>query len=129
METEENNSLASLDVNDKRHHNKFDKSVFRKSTFSGLRISLFSFCPSKFKVNSITTLLHRAFNVCSSYQYLNEEFEFVCILCNNGFPVSLIRSEINQFLNSKYGKTMMDRHSKFKIFILVYLTSAFNQKN
>ena len=119
METEENNSLAFLDVNVKRNDNKFDTSVFRKSTFSGLGISFFSFCPSRFKINSITTLLHRAFNVCSSYQHLHEEFEFLCnFFCNNGFPVSLIRSKINHFLNSKYDKTMDGSPQQIQTFYL-----------
>ena len=71
METENDRSLSFLDVSVCRNADGFSTSVFRKLTFSGLGISFFSFCSKNFKSNSIMTLLHRAYNVCSSYSNLN----------------------------------------------------------
>ena len=91
METENDRSLSFLDVSVCRNADGFSTSVFRKPTFSGLGISFFSFCSKNFKSNSIMTLLHRAYNVCSSYSNLNNEFNFVTTFFkNNGFPLHLI---------------------------------------
>ena len=88
METEEDCSLSFLDVDIKRNKNKFSTSVYRKTTFSGFGISYFSFCSYRFKFNSITTLLHRAFNICSNFHLLHHEFLFFRIFFfeQNGFP-------------------------------------------
>ena len=76
MELENENKLAFLDLLIEKGNNKFESSVFRKKTFSGLGISFFSYCSHKFKINAIKTLLHRAFHLCSTYQYLDNEFQF-----------------------------------------------------
>jgi len=64
METENNCSLPFLDVSVDRSNNNFNTSVFRKTTFSGLGISYFSYCENRFKINSILTLIHRAYKIC-----------------------------------------------------------------
>ena len=49
------------------------------------------------------TLLRRAYNVCSSYSNLNNEFNFVTTFFkNNGFPLHLIQNKIKNFLEAKY---------------------------
>ena len=49
------------------------------------------------------TLLHRAYNVCSFYSNLNNEFNFVTTFFkNNGFPLHLIQNKIKKFLEAKY---------------------------
>ena len=111
METEEDCSLSFLDVDIKRNKNKFSTSVYRKPTFSGLGISYFSFCSYRFKIKSITTLLHRASNICSNFHLLHHEFLFLRnFFVQNGFPELLVQSKINKFLNSKYerGQTVED---------------------
>ena len=79
---------------------------FRKNTFSGLGTSYFSHCCKKFKLGAITTLLHRAYNVCSSYSFMHVEF---CFLRNffsaNGFPSSVVDNKICSFLDNKYSKS------------------------
>ena len=103
METESNNSLSFLDVFIKKQDNGFITSVHRKLTFSGLVISYFSFCSKKFKSNSILTLLNRAFNICSNYTLLLDEFQYlISFFKSNGFPVQFIESKINRILRSKY---------------------------
>ena len=103
MGKEKENKLSFLDTTVSRSNNIFCTSVYRKSTFTGLGISFFSHCTFRFKINSIKTLLHRAFNVCSSYTALHAEFSFLKIFFrNNGFPQFLIESSIKKFLSSKF---------------------------
>ena len=100
---ETNNSLAFLDVLVKRVNNRFSCNVFRKSTFSGLGTSFFSFCCTKFKTNSVLTLLNRAYAICSNYNLLHEEFEFLkTFFAENGFQRSLVESFISRFLDRKF---------------------------
>ena len=103
METECNDKLAFLDVNVSRHADKFHTSVFRKSSFSGLRLSFFSFCCRKFKFNSVHTLVNRAYNVCSNHFDLHKEFEFITkLFFLNGYPKNMVQSIIGGFLSGKY---------------------------
>ena len=96
MYTEENCFLSFLDADIKENKNKFSASVYRKPTFSGLGISYFSFCSYRFKIDSITTLLHRAFNICSNYHLMHHEFQFLRnFFVQNGFPEFLVQSNIN----------------------------------
>ena len=91
METEQNQKLPFLDVLITRSNNKFHTSVYRKPTFSGQGLSFFSFCTFRFKLNSIKTLLHRAYNICSSYVSQDSEFNFLRqYFKNNGYALSLI---------------------------------------
>ena len=71
------NHLPFLDCNVNRKTNCFDISVYRKNTFSGLGLCFFSFCSFNFKVNSIKTLLARAYSICSTYQNFHEELVFL----------------------------------------------------
>ena len=57
-ETELYKSISFLDILITRCNNKFETSVFRKETFTGLGTSYFSYCSQLFKVNAIKTLLH-----------------------------------------------------------------------
>ena len=74
---ENNNSLPFLDVNICLNSNKFDTKVFRKSTFTGLGTSFFSHCYFNFKLNSIKTLVYRAYHICSSYANFHCEIEYL----------------------------------------------------
>ena len=103
VETESNNSLPFLDCKVERCGDQFSTSVFRKSSFSGLTMSFFSSCCKRFKLNSVKTLIYRAYTICSSYVSLHSEFQFITdMFFQNGFPKSLIQNSINKFLNSKY---------------------------
>ena len=74
IETEENNKLAFLDTFIEKSDDCFNTSVYRKSTFTGLGMSYFSFCSFKFKINNIKTLLHRGFEICSTFKFVHDEF-------------------------------------------------------
>ena len=74
MEIEQNNRLPFLDVLVEKINGKFQLSVYRKTTNTGLGISFFSYCPIKYKINSIKTLLSRAYEIYSSFPLLHIEF-------------------------------------------------------
>lgn len=99
-ETEENQTLPFLDCLITKRNNKFDTSVFRKSTFSGLGMSFFSFIPFIYKINSIKTLIHRGYTVSSSYFRRHSEFnKLKHFFSKNGFPYRLVQSQINKYLS------------------------------
>ena len=102
-EHESSGSLSFLDVNVSRSCNKFTTSVFRKSTFTGLGTSFFSYCTYLFKINAIKTLLYRAYHISSSYFILDIEFNFLRqYFAKNGYPLGLVNSHIKKFLAKKY---------------------------
>jgi len=101
MESEQNGKLSFLDTIVFRENNSFQTAVFRKQTFTGLGTSFFSYCCHHFKVNSLKTLLYRAYRVSSNYFVLHRELEFLkSFFKSNGFPIKLIESHINRFLSN-----------------------------
>ena len=99
-EIEQEGKLAFLDCTVHRNNDQFTTSVYRKSTFSGLGSSFYSFVPMIFKVNSIKTLLFRAHSISSSFTSLNKEFSFLhSYFTQNGFPNGLFYRQINKFIN------------------------------
>ena len=104
-EFEENNHISFLDVNLERRDDKIYTSVFRKSTFSGQGMSFFSECSERFKLNSIKTLVHRAYEISSSYVLMHSEFSFLKkFFGENGLPTYLIDNAIKRLLDSKFDK-------------------------
>ena len=69
FEGENKNALSFLDVAVKRNYCIFTSSIFRKHTFSffGLITNYFNNIVMKYKISSIITLLHRAYDVSSNY--------------------------------------------------------------
>jgi hypothetical protein len=119
MECENNGKLSFLDCTVSRHDNKFKCSVFRKSTFSGLGLSYFSFCCDKFKINSVKTLLSRAYKICSDFSSLHSEFDFLrSFFLNNGYPIFLIDKQIRNFLSKRFAvPTIYSTVEKRKLFV------------
>ena len=52
-------------------------SAYRKPTFTGLGLNFISFIPYIYKINSIHTLLQRAYSVSSSYVNFHAEIEYL----------------------------------------------------
>ena len=84
------------------NNGQFSTSTYRKPTFTGLGLHYLSFVPPIYKLNSIKTLLTRAYNVCSSWKAFHTEIVFLndYFLCN-GYPSKLVDKTINTFLNLK----------------------------
>ena len=119
METEENNELSFLDINVKKVNGKFETSVYRKKTFTGLGISFFSFIPISFKKCAILTLIHRAYRLCSNFESLHNEFSFIKSFFKiNGFPTKMVERSIYKFLNKIYDPPILvTTVSKFKLYV------------
>ena len=104
MECESCDQLPFLDCLVYRNNNRFECSVFRKDSFTGLGMSYFSNCSFKFKLNYDQTLLSRAYRVCSNYTALHNEFCFLRdYFRSNGFCTLFIDGRISQFLDNVFG--------------------------
>ena len=73
-----------------------------RETFQGLDASYFSKIPFIHKMfNCLKTLIYRVYNISSNHFAMHSEFKFLCILKNNnGFPASLIYSQIKKLLHN-----------------------------
>ena len=116
METECNNTLSFLDCSITRTNNLFISNVFRKPTFTGLGTSFFSFCSFRFKINSVYTLINRAYKVCSTYDNLHSELGFLCnYFKENGYSVNIVNSCVKRFL-SKINSTLIAQSDNLQQF-------------
>ena len=105
-ELEKDCKLSFLDVLIHRENNQFQSSVFRKSTFTGLGMSFFSYCTFRFKINIVRTLLSRAYKVCSNFNFVHREFDFLKkYFRSNGYPTHFIDSQIKKFLDNVFIST------------------------
>ena len=87
VEREENNSLSFLDIKFFCDTGKFQTSIYRKPTFSGVLTNFESFLPISYKQNLISTLLHRGFMICFSCRILHMELlKLQQIFINNWYP-------------------------------------------
>ena len=95
--------LPFLDIQVTRQNGQFITSVFRKATFTGLGSNYLSFSPILYKLNSIRTLLNRAYNVCSSYSLFHVDVVFLInYFTENGFPEFVFTKILRTFLNNKF---------------------------
>ena len=105
-EFEEANSLPFLDILITKDNGSLNTNVFRKETYTGLGLNYDSFVPYLFKINSIKTLLHRAYNICSTWQNLHVELEKLKdYFCINSYPRDLVDKHIKRFISSKFNNT------------------------
>ena len=104
-ELENNDTLPFLDVNVFRDASKFSSSVHRKMTFSGVYSNFSSFMPDTYKKGLVSTLLYRAYMICSSFQTLHDEIEKLKkIFSKNGYPSKFVDKCILKFFNKLYEK-------------------------
>ena len=109
IEHENNNCLPFLDVLITRSDQHFSTSVFRKETYTGLGSNFYSSCFYNFKLNSIFTLLHRAYSVSSDWVYFHKEVEFLRkYFYNNCYPKFLFEKYVKRFLESKFHPIIPD---------------------
>lgn len=101
-EKENNGSLSFLDILITKSDTGLVTGVYRKPTYTGLGLSWFSFCPLIYKINSVKTLLNRAYDICSSYMTLHEE---ICKLrgyfVSNNYKEELFDCILKKFLSNK----------------------------
>ena len=94
-ETEQDNKLPFLDIQIYRNQGKFMTSVYRKITHTGLGLNFLSFTPKLYKLNSVRTLINRAYNVCSDFNLFNYFTE-------NAYPTFVFHKILRLFLNEKF---------------------------
>ena len=100
---EQNLILPFLDVKVKRNDTKFETSIYRKPTFTGLLSKFYAFTPQQNKENLIFTLTVRAFRICSNYFLLDKELNFLkSTLQSNGYPLKFIELSIGKMLKKLY---------------------------
>jgi len=103
FEGEVDAKLPFLDVLVQRSANGFITHVYRKNTFSGLGTNYFSNIAHSYKLSSITTLLHRAYNLCSNFRLFHEEISFIRkYLIQNYYPERLFDKLVSKFLNKTF---------------------------
>ena len=87
-EDEQDGSLPFMDVNVKRlTDGNVATSIYRKPTFTGLFTPWDSYSSTRYKVNLVRTLAHRARRICSTSALLDVElYSLKTILRRNGYP-------------------------------------------
>ena len=102
-ETEENNQISFLDINIVKEQDRFATSIYRKKTFTGLGSNFLSYMPMRFKISCLSTLIHRAYHLSSSYVYFDKELKFLKdFFTSNCFPPHLFYKYVKQFLDKIY---------------------------
>ena len=102
IEEEVLGKMPFLDILLIRENDRMSTTVYRKTTHSGVYAHFTSFVPFTLKLQLIRTLLHRAYEICSSYELLHAEFERIkLMMMNNGYNRDYIYSVINRFLTRK----------------------------
>ena len=105
VEQEENISLYFLNINIFRDSRKFQTSVYREPTFSGVLANFESFSPTLCKYNLVSTLLHRGFMICCSYRTLHFEIlKLKQIFQSNGNPNNFADRCIKMYLDKIFIK-------------------------
>ena len=103
IEYENDDKLPFLDILVFRNNDHFNTTVFRKKTFTGLGSNFYSHCFFNFKVNSLSTLIHRAFTLTSDWNAFHQEISFLHeYFINNCFPSKLFFNYVKKFLNNIY---------------------------
>ena len=109
-EREVEGRLAFLDVLVSKTENGITTGVYRKNTFTGQGLNWFSFTPYIYKINSIRTLLTRAYDVCSSFLLLHEEILVLRkYFLNNNYSLDLFERILKKFLYDKMSRVKCDR--------------------
>ena len=123
-EHETDNQMPFLDFLFIRKEGKFTSSVYRKPTFTGVYTNFHSFTPQCYKQGLIYTLLHRIFNICSSYEAIMTEIvKLKDILRMNNYPNNIIDKCIYRFFNKLYSikKTILTVEKKKLMLLLPHL--------
>ena len=99
-EIESEGKLPFLDINISRSNSTFSTSVYKKPTFTGLMTKFSSFVPIDYKRNLISTLVTRAYRICSDYFALHSQLQLIKdTLHLNGFAKNFTDSYIGKRLN------------------------------
>ena len=118
--------LCFLDVMIKNTNtNKFQTSIFRKTTFTGLLTNYLSFVPSIYKISLVKTLINRVFCINNSWKTFDSDLtKLKDILAKNMFPPRIVNKIINEYLIKKFTKVTTaekEENKNISYFKLPYL--------
>ena len=103
IEQENGRCLSFLDVLVRREESQICTSVFRKDNYTGKGTNFFSFIYPKYKLSSIQTLIHRAFQLCSNNYLFRLEVEFLRkFFTSNNYPVFLFNNLLQKYMDKKF---------------------------
>ena len=103
FEKQNGGKLAFLDILISNENDNFCTIVFRKKISIGLYTNFTSFTPFSYKIGLIKTLLHRAFEISSSWNFFDQEKQAIKnLLMKNLYPSNLIDTEIKKMLENKF---------------------------
>ena len=96
-ECEVNGTLPFLDVLVSKVGERFETSLFRKKTFTGLGMKFDSCVPKSYKLNLISCLVNRAQKICSNTMNFNREIINIRkFFAQNKFPQTLVDTNIRR---------------------------------
>ncbi|XP_069970997.1 uncharacterized protein [Penaeus vannamei] len=102
-EIQKDNQLPFLDTIVTNNNGNFHTSIYRKPTFTGLGLHFLSFTPYIYKINSVKTLITRAYNVCSNWAAFHIEMSFLKnFFLTNGYPLYIFDKITKTFLCKKF---------------------------
>ena len=115
-----------MDVKMCRENNKLITSVYGKPNFRGFFTDVKGFIPTVYIFGLVYTLLHRCFNITSSYEKFNNEINALKqIFKLNGYPIQFIDRCIKQFLQKLYvTKAIQDTVNKKQLLIILPFLGA-----
>ena len=110
-EAAENHQMPFLDVWIDNTEGIFKLSTYRKPTNTGLYINWQSFVPSRYQLNLVKTLLHRAYSICNSHSLIHQDFQSISsILKRNGYSLRYIDKQIRLFFNKRHEPTIIQKY-------------------
>ena len=102
--------LPFLDVKVSIINRRFDLSVYRKPTFTGLFLNFDSNAPKMYKIGLVKCMLNRAYDICSNWTNFHVEIQKICnYLLENGYPQRFLDSIVKRFIESKMVRKVREK--------------------
>ena len=111
FEKETENSISFLDVKViKKLDGSFDTDIYRKKTDTNVYLSWKGFAPKTWKIGTLKGLIRRAFTVCSTSEYRENEVAFLkkIFTKTNGFPSKVVSKVIKEVRDKMANETALN---------------------
>ena len=111
-EVEHNIKLPFLDFLLVKNANKIDTTVYEKPTNADVYLNWNTHAPTTWKRGTLRTILSRAYTICSSETYLNEEIKYIELTFEkvNNYPKYVI-TQLKPEVKLKHTQNMNIEHS------------------
>jgi hypothetical protein len=102
IENEIDNKLPFLDTTVYRGPTKYNTTMFRKKTFTGVYLNWTSLTAKRYKIGLIYCLLDRIWKICNEQEEKDREINKLRkILADNEYPNHIIEKEIDRFITNR----------------------------